>query len=102
VAFKLAQLTAPSRSGPEDRLAVHHLAGGLVVIVADGAGGISGGGVAADRVVAILERALGQPGIEPLASATWTQALAGADLQIDEDPRRGEATAVLVAISTAG
>jgi len=102
VTFKLAQLTASSRSGTEDRLAVHHLAGGLVVIVADGAGGISGGGAAADRVLAILERALGQPGTEPFASATWTQVLAEADLEIEEDPACGETTAVVIAVSGGG
>ena len=100
--FKLAQLTASSRSGTEDRLAVHHLADGLVVIVADGAGGISGGGAAADRVLAILERALGQPGIEPFASATWTQVLAEADLEIEQAPTCGETTAVVVAVSEGG
>jgi len=102
VTFKLAQLTASSRSGTEDRLAVHHLADGLVVIVADGAGGISGGGAAADRVLAILERALGQPGIEPFASATWTQVLAEADLEIEQAPTCGETTAVVVAVSEGG
>ena len=102
MAFKLAQLATSSRSGTEDRLAVHHLADGLVVLVADGAGGLSGGGAAADRVLAILERELGQPGIEPFASATWTQVLAEADLEIEEDPACGETTAVVIAVSGGG
>lgn len=102
VTVKLAHLTAASRPGTEDRLAVHHRAGGLVVVVADGAGGISGGGAAAERALAIVARALGQPGIEPFASATWTQVLAGADLEIEEDPTCGETTAVVIAVSAGG
>jgi len=102
VDFKLAHITASSRSGTEDRLAVHHLAGGLVVVVADGAGGVSGGGAAAERALAIVERALGQPDIEPFASATWTQVLAEADLEIEQDPACGETTAVVVAVSAGG
>lgn len=98
VEFKLAHLSASSRPRTEDRLAIHHLAGGLVVVVADGAGGLSGGGAAAQRALAIVERALGRPGVEPFASATWTQALAEADREIEEDAASGETTAVVVAV----
>lgn len=102
MAFKHAHLAAASRAHSDDRLAVHRVRGGLVVVVADGAGGISGGGAAADRALALVERHLGAPRVDPFSPATWAELLAGADLEIEEDGACGETTAIVVAVSEDG
>lgn len=56
--FHVATVAASYREATEDRLAVHQLDGGFVVVVAGGVGGISGGGRAADLAMKILRQAI--------------------------------------------
>ncbi len=55
--FRVATATASYREATEDRLGVHQLDGGFVVVVAGGVGGISGGGRAADLAMKIVGEA---------------------------------------------
>jgi hypothetical protein len=65
---------------------VHELGHGVVVVVADGAGGTSGGAEAADIVVAMAESALADPAFEPWRAASWVALLARADRVVADDP----------------
>lgn len=56
--FATAAATPRADGETQDRVVVHKLPGGLVVLVADGAGGIPGGEVAADAVVRGVAEAL--------------------------------------------
>ncbi|MBI4952305.1 MAG: protein phosphatase 2C family protein [Myxococcales bacterium] len=86
----------------EDRLAVHHVRGGIVVVVADGAGGVSGGGEAAEVALHQVGAALAQPGLEPFVSGSWVEVHREADREIERDGVAGETTCVVVAISDDG
>jgi serine/threonine protein phosphatase PrpC len=86
----------------EDRLAVHHVPGGLVVVVADGAGGTAGGGPAADLVLKVVAEAIAQPGFTPFTPAAWTELLIRADALVVRDRVAGEATCVVVAVRDDG
>ena len=96
--FEIATATASFRVNSEDRLAVHHVLGGVVVVVADGAGGIPGGGPAADLVIKIVEDALARPVFNPFASSSWVDLLVKADALVERDRVAGETTCVIVAL----
>jgi PPM family protein phosphatase len=100
--FTIATAAASSRASSEDRLAVHHVLGGLVIVVADGAGGMSGGAEAAEIVLATVEQAIKTPGLRCFEPLTWGDLLRKADHVVERDPRAGESTAVIVAVSANG
>jgi PPM family protein phosphatase len=84
-------LTVVARREPgQDRAAVFVRDGGLVIALADGAGGTSNGALAADAVIAAAERCAGD----------WVEALRA----VDEDPRLGggETTAVVLELDGSG
>jgi serine/threonine protein phosphatase PrpC len=82
----------------EDRLFVREVPGGVVVVLADGAGGIPGGGEAADRLVALARHALSAPSFDPFSAGTWVDLMHSADGEIEKDPSAGETTAVIVTV----
>jgi hypothetical protein len=86
------------RSVTEDRLFVLEVPGGVVVILADGAGGIPGGGQAADRVVALARQALGCTGFDPFSAGVWVDLLRAADHEIERERTAGETTAVILTV----
>jgi serine/threonine protein phosphatase PrpC len=75
--------------GKEDRAAVFEYAEGLVAVVADGAGGLSGGARAAQAVVDAVQRAGWAPD-----ARTWVELLSRLDAEVGP----GETTAVVVAM----
>jgi serine/threonine protein phosphatase PrpC len=89
------------RSAPEDRVAILDVDSGVVVVVADGAGGIPGGGEAADMVVAGVREAV-RSGITVLDATTWVRVLQNLDERIERDRQAGETTAVIVAVTEDG
>jgi PPM family protein phosphatase len=98
-----AHALLPHRGLGEDRLAVHELPDdGLVVVVADGAGGMAGGAAAAELVLKLVEAALHESSFDVLDARSWTELLDRADEIIERDRLAGETTAVVVAISAAG
>jgi serine/threonine protein phosphatase PrpC len=100
--FAAASATASPRAATEDRVAIHPVAGGLVVIVADGAGGISGGGRAADLALALLAERIGDPHFDPFSADAWAHALVEADGELERDCAGGETTCVVVALANDG
>jgi serine/threonine protein phosphatase PrpC len=102
VPLQVATTSASFRSASEDRLAVHHVPDGLVVVVADGAGGIPGGGLAADLVLVQVERAVTRKSFEPYVSSSWIDLLSLVDMAAEQDRAAGETTAVVVAVTDSG
>jgi serine/threonine protein phosphatase PrpC len=100
--FVTATAADSFRPGTEDRVAIHSIRGGLVVALADGAGGIPGGGEAADRWLALVLGLIAEGRGDPFASATWMRLLKQADAIIDADAACGETTAVVVGVSERG
>lgn len=102
--FKIATATASFRAPElsEDRLAVHKVPGCVVLIVADGAGGMPGGGRAADMAITVVEAALSQPGFNPFLPGSWTDLLVEADAAIARDRVAGETTCVVLAVTDEG
>lgn len=78
-------------SADEDRVVHHRLADADVIVLADGAGGISGGREAAERIVGSTFGPLLEP-------ADCMRALRALDLDLYERAACGEATTVLLVI----
>jgi hypothetical protein len=100
--MKVASCSASFRADTEDRFAVHALADGLVVVVADGAGGIPGGAAAADSVLRLVRDAVIKADFTPYEAAVWVELLRHADAIVEADPACGETTAVIVAVREGG
>ena len=100
--FIVAQALAFVREPGQDRLAVIQREEALIVVVADGVGGISGGAAAAELMVKLIEEAVISPGFDPDRSEAWVELLARADLVLKTDPRAGETTGVVIAVSEQG
>lgn len=96
--FDHAVVLAGSRANGEDRALVVDREGEILVLVADGAGGLGRGGEAADAVIAAAREAA-QPGL--LDVTRWRHVLARTDATLAAR-RAGETTAVIVAVSPSG
>lgn len=87
----------------EDRVVLHAPnEGGCVVVVADGAGGLSGGATAAETWLALVAQALREPGFAYLEPGAWCQRLVEADQALTRTASGGETTAVVVAWTPRG
>lgn len=101
--LKVATAQASFREATEDRFAVIHLDdGGLVVVVADGAGGLSGGSRAADLAVKHVEYAVRSGELDPKDGDAWVRLLRELDIKVEADPEAGETTLVVVVITDDG
>lgn len=100
--FQVATAAASYREATEDRLAVHHLDGGFVVVVADGVGGVSGGGRAADLAVKIVGDAIERGTFNRSSAHPWVELLIHADAIIASDRYAGETTIVVMAVADDG
>lgn len=106
--LQFATASASPRPHSEDRVDVHHVEGGLVVVVADGAGGLTGGGRAAELALEVVAEAIEAPLFSPFTAAglftahPWVEVLLRADDQIAADPVAGETTLVVVAVAEDG
>ena len=89
----VASIAEQTDSG-QDRLAVVELPDAAVLIVADGAGGTSGGSEAAQQAVDTLSRHARDPH-GPTDPASWSQALAALDAELRDNPFAGETTGVV-------
>jgi len=92
--FETTSVTVPSGRRCQDRVNVMEFDDGVVIVVADGAGGIGGGDLAAETVIR-----------EVTASASMTrdaEAWCGLLRQIDHRVGVGESTCVVVAVSQRG
>jgi serine/threonine protein phosphatase PrpC len=97
-----AHASAAPRVLGDDRIALLEHGDVSIVIVADGAGGLSGGAVAAERLIQFVRGALAAPAFEPLRAERWALLLERVDLELERDPHAGETTAVVVAVSDHG
>lgn len=82
----------------QDRAALIEVHGGLVVVVADGAGGIAGGSSAAETVISAVAAAVAAPTPELWTPAFWVEVLHEADAGMASKGVGGESTAVVVAL----
>lgn len=96
--FQVVRHTASYRRRSEDRVAIHEAQGGVVIALADGAGGWAGGGPAAERFMLSVASALADPTFDPQRAAAWASFLRRADGAIERDARAGQTTAVVVAV----
>lgn len=100
--FHVATAAASYCDATEDRLAVHQLDGGVVVVVADGAGGMGGGGRAADLTLKIVGEAIEHGAFNVFSADPWAELLIHADAIIASDRHAGETTIVVVAVAEDG
>jgi serine/threonine protein phosphatase PrpC len=89
------------RDPGEDRLALIQHRDALILVVADGAGGLSGGARAADLLVERVREAVDAPAFEAHRAGAWVELLARADRVIEADRDAGETTGVVVALAGA-
>jgi PPM family protein phosphatase len=82
----------------QDRAAFVSIEGGLVVALADGAGGRAGGSLAADSVIEAVVAAVSAGLAEPWRADTWVELVRRADAQIAAARHGGESTAVVLAL----
>ncbi|MFI5296945.1 MAG: protein phosphatase 2C domain-containing protein [Polyangiales bacterium] len=99
--FVYSAAAASFRSATQDRVAVHDLGDSLVVVVADGAGGIPGGAIAADAVIHGVAEALAGSPTCLSESASIVELLRALDDAIERMPLAGETTAVIVVVREA-
>jgi PPM family protein phosphatase len=97
--FVTAQVLTSPRAHGDDRVALLERDHVVVVVVADGAGGLSGGAVAADLLIELVRGAVAAPASGLLQAEAWVDLLRQVDVTLDQDPHAGETTAVIVAIS---
>ena len=97
--FTIAHALAFPREPGEDRIDVFRHQAAAILVVADGAGGLSGGARAAELLVELVREAVGAPAFAPLRPEAWAEVLTSADLLLEADPVAGETTAVVVAVA---
>jgi len=93
---------ASGRAQSEDRLLVQELPIGLIVIVADGAGGISGGARAAELFIEHVRSRVASALFEASAEQAWADLLLDADHKVAADPTAGETTGIALLVANAG
>lgn len=97
--FARAAVAAGARS--EDRAEVFEHDDTLIVVVADGAGGVVGGDVASDAVVDAVRRRIRSP-FDPYDIRAWSDVLTTADAELARSKDAGEATAIIVVVGPYG
>src|SRR5437870_5185767 len=88
---------APGRPSNQDRAAVFGDRDHAVLVLADGAGGIAGGGLAAEFVVEFVRERADRIAV-PLDVAMLESVLRAADLAMSRSSRYGEATGVVAVV----
>ena len=104
MSFQVATAAATPRADgkTEDRVAVHRLQDAMVIVVADGAGGIPGGDVAADAVARGVADAIENKPETFLRAEGLVALLCRLDDDIERMPMAGETTAVVVVVTEHG
>ena len=93
---------ASPKDDTQDRALVFDIGDASIVCLADGAGGVPGGGEAADMFIDGIQRGVIQSGFDVTAPKAWTTLLNKLDLEIERDARAGETTAIALAITEHG
>jgi PPM family protein phosphatase len=101
--FLVARIVEAYQSELQDRAEVIETGPGLVIVVADGAGGRAGAARAAEVVVQMTRQAVSAIPARKIGDPrTWSRLLAEMDQALLDDPAAGETTAVVAALSAAG
>jgi serine/threonine protein phosphatase PrpC len=98
----VATARASCRGSSEDRLLVQELPIGLLVVVADGAGGMSGGARAAELFIEHARSRVESRTFDRSSGEAWTDVLFDADRRIATDPAAGETTGIALLVTRAG
>jgi serine/threonine protein phosphatase PrpC len=93
---------ASSRTHSEDRAEVFEYEDVLIVVVADGAGGLTGGAAASDALVNAVRARIGEQPFDPYNMRAWVAVLSRADSDIARGAAGGETTAIVAVIGPAG
>lgn len=99
--YDYASLLTSSRKNNEDRVQVVERNDALVVLVADGAGGLAGGATAADGVVEAVGSAVDDDGFDINSASGWNNILGDVDKKLAAT-FAGETTAIVLSVSSAG
>ncbi len=99
--YRYARLVACSRRNNEDRAEVFERGDAVVVVVADGAGGMRGGADASDAAVAAVSAAGHDPAFDIHEVQSWMNVLAYVDHNLAKTPG-GETTAIVAVIGPGG
>lgn len=100
--FSFATVSAAAGSCSDDRAEVFEHEDTLIVVVADGAGGLAGGARASDAVVdAVRSRIAARP-FDPYNLRAWSEELTTADAELARRMEAGETTAVIVVVGPYG
>jgi serine/threonine protein phosphatase PrpC len=87
-----------SAASCQDRASFFPSEGGLVIVVADGVGGVAGGSHAADFVVATVGAASSAGAGDLWSARFWVEVLRRADAEVVAGRHGGESTAVVLAV----
>jgi serine/threonine protein phosphatase PrpC len=98
----IAHALAFAGASGDDRVALIEHQAALVVVVADGVGGVSGGACAAELLVERVRQAVAAPGFDAHLATSWVELLTRADLALEADARAGETTGLVLAASERG
>ena len=84
----------------QDRASIIPTEGGLVLVLADGAGGLAGGALAANAVVAAVAAACMAGGSTLGSARFWVDVLEATDVQLAAQHHGGQPTAVICAVGS--
>lgn len=100
--FEFATAAAAAGRRSEDRAEVFAHDGTLIVVVADGAGGVAGGAAASDAIVrAVQAKSAGSP-LDSFDVRAWSDVLVTADAELARSRDAGETTAVVIVVGPHG
>lgn len=99
--YTYASLLASNRKNNEDRAEVFERGDALVVVVADGAGGLRGGAAASDAVVSAVASTILDGGVDVHEVQNWMNVLADVDHKL-ASAMTGETTAVIAVVGPGG
>ncbi len=100
--FSFATMTRAAAATGEDRARVFEQDDALIVIVADGAGGVAGGAAASDAVVDAVRARVEQRPSDPYDVRAWSDLLVRTDADLARRKSTGETTAVIVVVGPHG
>lgn len=99
--FIHARGLASSRRHSEDRADVIDRGGELVIVVADGAGGVRGGAVASDAFIEAVTNAAADPAFDLESVAGWSNVFRRTDAELARK-LCGETTGIVVVVTSRG
>lgn len=100
--FATAHALAFVREPGEDRLDLIHRDDALSLVVADGAGGVSGGARAAELLIEVVRQTIDAPSFDMQRPETCVELLSHADHALEADPHAGKTTGIVLTVGSNG